>query len=160
MKFFTMEGFNNIRVNSSGIKYSKTLADALRENCASLVISPDCGSKEMYLKIKRVKAFDIVWENIKKYSDYSNNNSVKVKYIVIPGVNDTKDEIDKFFNCVLKSGVRSVSVSIEQNWYHKYYPNFPLNIFEIFDCFINKAKELNLENELYCEAISMLKCRK
>ena len=160
MKFFITEGFHNIRINSSGIKYSKALENALKENAASLVISPDCGSRNMYMKIKQVDCFDTVWNNIKLYSKYANNNSVKVKYIVIPKINDTKEEIDKFFNMVQKSNINSISVSIEQNWYHRNYPNFPDNIFLIFDYFIEKAKHYNFDIELYCEAISMLKCRK
>ena len=65
--FFISENFYNIRVNSSGIKYSNALEYALKEGAASLVISPDAGSRDVYNKIKRVDAFDIVWENISRY---------------------------------------------------------------------------------------------
>ena len=158
---FIQEGFNNIRVNSSGIKYSKTLEKGLKNNSVSLVISPDCGSKDTYLKIKRVNCFDKVWNNIREYAKkQGNENNLKVKYILLPEINDNKEEIDKWFDMVLKSGVKSVSVSVEQEWYAKHHPNFPQYIYDSLHYICNKADRLNLNMEVYCEAISVLELEK
>jgi len=158
---FIQEGFNNIRVNSSGIKYSKTLEKGLKNNSVSLVISPDCGSKDTYLKIKRVNCFDKVWDNIKEYAKkQGNENNLKVKYILLPEINDNKEEIDKWFDMVLKSGVKSVSVSVEQEWYAKHHPNFPQYIYDSLHYICDKADRLNLNMEVYCEAISVLELEK
>jgi organic radical activating enzyme len=159
--FFLKENFNNIRVNSSGIKYSKSLANAIKNNSASLVISPDSGSKSMYELIKRVKTFDVVWNNIKKYvKDTNQSNNVIIKYIIIPKINDNKTEIDNFFNLILNSKVKKVSVSLEDHWYHKFYPNFPQHIYDILDYFMAKTKYYDLDCEMYCEAKSVLEQRK
>lgn len=157
---FMNENFYNIRVNSSGIKYSISLENALKEGAASLVVSPDSGSKDVYKKIKRVDAFDIVWKNISKYSKKAKNpDSVKAKYILIKSVNDNKNEIDKFFNLCIKNGVKSVSLSVEQHWYFKEFPNMHPSVYELISYFEEKAKKLNLSVELYCEAISILQNR-
>ena len=158
---FLSEKFNNIRVNSSGIKYSKTLEKGLKNDCVSLVISPDSGNKNSYLNIKRVNCFDKVWDNIKRYAKQQNNeNNLKVKYILIPQVNDNKEEIDSWFNMVVKNGVKSVAVSVEQNWYDKHYPYFPKYIYDFLHYICDRADGLNLNMELYCEAINVLKNEK
>ena len=158
---FIDEKIKNIRVNSSGIKYSKSLEYALQEGSASLVISPDSGSREVYKKIKRIDAFDTVWKNISKYSKKAKNvDSVKAKYILIKSVNDNKKEIDKFFNMCLKNGIKSVSLSVEQHWYFKEFPNMHPSAYELISYFEEKAQKLNLSVELYCEAISVLQNRK
>ena len=154
---FICEGFDNIRVNSSGIKYSKTLEKGLKNNSVSLVISPDSGTKESYIQIKRVNCFEKVWDNIKKYAkNQGNENNLKVKYIVIPKINDNREEIDKWFEMVQKCGVKSVSVSVEQNWYSKHHPDFPKHIYDSLHYICDKAERLNLNMEVYCEAISVL----
>ena len=155
------ENFNNIRVNSSGIKYSLALENALKEGSASLVISPDSGSKDIYKRIKRVDAFDIVWKNISKYTKKAKNiDSVKAKYILIKSVNDNKREIDNFFKMCVKSGIKSVSLSVEQHWYFREFPNMHPSVYELISYFEEKAQKLNLSVELYCEAISVLQNRK
>lgn len=151
-------GFYNIRINSSGIKYSKSIEKGLRMGVISLVISTDSGSKEMYEKIKRVKCFDIVWNNIKKYAaNQKERNLVKVKYIIIPGVNDSFEEIDKWFELVLKNNVKSVSVSMEGSWYQETFPDFPKEVYDKILYVENKAQELGLDMELYIEALSLKK---
>ena len=161
LDLFMQENFNNIRVNSSGIKYSLALENALKEGSASLVISPDSGSKDVYKKIKRVDAFDIVWKNISNYTKNAKNPcSVKAKYILIRDVNDNKREIDNFFKMCVKNGVKAVSMSVEQHWYFKEFPNMPPRVYELISYFEEKGKKLNFDIELYCEAISVLQNRK
>ena len=161
IKLFIQENFNNIRINSSGIKYSKMLEFALKEGSASLVISPDSGSKYVYKQIKRVDDFDIVWKNISKYTKKSKNiDSVKAKYILIKSVNDNKCEIDNFFKMCVLNGVKAVSLSVEQHWYSKEFPNMHQNVYELISYFEEKAQKLNLSVELYCEAISILQSRR
>lgn len=150
--------FNNIRINSSGSKYSKSIEKGLKNGSISLVISPDAGTKETYTQIKRVNTFDKVWNHIKKYSlAQKNPNQVKVKYILIPGVNDNLDEIIKWFELLQKDNVKAIAVSIEQKWYFKTYPNFSEDIYQKIKYFEKKAKQLDLELELYVEALSLVK---
>ena len=159
--FYSKENFKNIRVNSSGIKYSKALENVLRIGSASLVISPDSGSKDVYKRIKSVDAFDIVWKNISNYAKNAKDPcSVKAKYILICGVNDNKSEIDNFFKMCVKNGVKAVSLSVEQHWYVKQFPNMPPSVYDLISYFQDKGKKLNFDIELYCEAISVLQNRR
>lgn len=157
INFLLSKNFNNIRINSSGIKYSKSIEKGLKAGTISLVVSPDSGTKETYQKIKQVNCFNKVWDNIKKYAKMQKEPSLlKVKYIIIPGINDNKEEIDKWFDLVLKYGVKAVSLSVEQHWYFKNHPNFPDSIYEIMNYIKNKAEKLGLDLEIYCEALSVL----
>ena len=103
-------GCDNIRVHSSGVKYSQAIERGVREGKLIVVVSVDSGTPETYQNIKRVNHFNKVWENLAKYAQAqtSNKYKVKTKYIIFPGYNDTKEEIDKFFDLTVKSGIKSV----------------------------------------------------
>ena len=73
---FLEKGCKNIRINSSGIKFSKSIAKGLKLGAISLVISTDAGCKETYEKIKEVKTYNKVWENIRKYAKAQGENNL------------------------------------------------------------------------------------
>ena len=155
---FLEKGCKNIRINSSGIKFSKSIAKGLKLGAISLVISTDSGCKETYEKIKQVKAYKKVWENIRKYAKaQGENNLLKVKYILYPGVNDNYEEINKWFDEVIKNGVKAVSLSVEQDWYNTHQPDFTPEIYEQIAYMEKRSKELGLELEIYCEALAVLR---
>ena len=156
IELFLSSGYRNIRINSSGIQYSKSIEKGLKEGKISVVISPDAGTKETYERIKQVKCYDIVLENIRKYAA-ANPSLVKVKYIIYPNVNDTYTEIDKWFDECIKNGVKAVSFSVEQNWLQEHFPDFTPDIYQKVLYMQNRAKELNLELEIYCEALAVLR---
>lgn len=155
---FLEKGCKNIRINSSGIKYSKSIERGLKSGAISLVISTDAGSRETYEKIKRVKTYGKVWGNIRKYAKAAGDtNLLKVKYILYPTVNDNYEEIDKWFNEVIKNGVKSVSLSVEQHWYNENQPDFTKEIYNQIDYMRKRAEELALDLEIYCEALAVLR---
>lgn len=153
---FLNNGCKTIRINSSGIKYSKSIEKGLKLGVISLVISTDAGCKETYEKIKQVKCYNKVWDNIRKYTK-ANPTSVKVKFILFPGVNDTKEEIDYWFDEIVKNKVKAVSLSVEQHWYNTHQPNFTKKIYEQIEYMEKRSKELELDLEIYCEALAVLK---
>ncbi len=141
-----------IRVHTSAIKYSKTLEDALRQNRASVVISIDSGSASTYKKIKNVDAFDKVVDSIKEYVNASvdNPNNVRIKYIIIPGVNDNLDEIDKFFDLMKKLNVVDIALDIEVRYAREHNnKDVSKHIFLLVDYFEKKAKELKIKLSIY-----------
>ena len=155
---FVANGAKNIRINTSGIKYSKAIEKALRLGAMSIVISTDAGCEQTYEKVKQVKCYKKVWENICKYNKAAiDKKLVMVKYILIPGFNDNYDEINKWFDEVVKNGVTAVSLSVEQDWYAKHQPEFTPEIYEQIAYMEKRAKELNLELEIYCEALAVLR---
>ena len=153
---FLKKGFKTIRINSSGIKYSKSIEKGLKSGSISLVISTDAGTQETYERIKQVKCYKKVWENIRKYTK-ANSKLLKVKFILYPNVNDTYEEIDKWCEEVIKNNVKAVSLSVEQDWYNTHQPDFTPKIYEQIAYMEKRSKELGLDLEIYCEALAVLR---
>lgn len=154
-----LEYGTKIRVHSSGIKYSEKVAKALSQNKGCVVISIDSATKETYLKIKRVDAFDLVCESIKKYAQASNDNVI-IKYVLIPGYNDNIQEIDKFFKLMKSMGVKKVAIDIEVQYARKYEnKNVSPHVYMLYDYFENMAKKNGIELLTYSFFLYVLRNR-
>ena len=119
---------NNCRLElmSSGIKYSVPMEKVLKVCDINLKISPDAGTKDTYEKIKRVKAFDTVWNNIAKYINAAKINDkavIEIKYVIIPGINDTIEEVEAFINKCKEAKVKNIVVDIEHFWLYDHDKN-------------------------------------
>lgn len=128
-----------ISLLSSGIKYSKAIENILKTGHAELSISPDAGTKSTYEKIKRVKAYTHVWNNLKNYIEASKNNQksmVEIKYIIIPSINDNTNEVQNFINKCNEVKCTNIHVDIEHYWFkeNKSKP-IPNNIKLLIDLF-------------------------
>lgn len=139
-------GLDGIRVLTNGIKFSEALEKGIRLGVVSTVISIDSGTSETYKKIKRVDASDAAWDNLKRYSlakkqDYQ----VQSKYIIIPGINDTYEEIDTFIKKSKEATIRNIAIDIEQFWFTDNQDNLPQSIYEILNYFIKKVIEANIK---------------
>ena len=108
-------------INSSGIKYSPAVAKGLSENKLQLTVSVDAGSKKTYEKIKLVKTYEKVCENLANYAAAQNKDKNRVcsKYIIVPGVNDNKDEIEKWLEKTKYLGIKHVSIDVDWQWVQK-----------------------------------------
>ena len=145
-------GFQDIRVHSSGINYIPCLQRGLTEGKIHLTISVDAGSKEVYEKIKKIDAYERVRENIRTYSVFRMKNgesNVSAKYIIIPGVNDTKEEIEKWLIANKDDGLSYTILDIEENWYLEHKDNIPEKIYELLKYAKKRSLELNTHFELY-----------
>ncbi len=151
-------GFQNIRVHSSGIKYIPCLERGLKEGKIHLAVSVDAGSSVIYKKIKNVDCYDLVRENIKKYAlckTQTGEANVSAKYIIIPELNDSKDEIEKWLLANKEAGLTYTILDIEENWYNKNKNNIPDYIYELLKYSKMRSEELQTHFELY-ERISNL----
>ncbi|MCD7739889.1 MAG: radical SAM protein [Candidatus Gastranaerophilales bacterium] len=103
---------NNLRqaINSSGIIFSPTILDGLKDGSMSIQISPDSGTQETYLKIKRQNNFNIVWDNIKKYSQYP--DMLFVKYIFF-SMSANETDVRMFINKCIESKVKHIVIDCE-----------------------------------------------
>jgi len=109
--FFRKNGIRQA-VNSSGIKFSPVIWDGLKDNSMSIQISPDSGTEETYVKIKRQNNFNKVWENIRKYAVFP--DMVFVKYIFFSfSANET--DIRKFIEKCVQAGVKNIVIDCESN---------------------------------------------
>lgn len=149
-----------INIFSSGIKYSESIKEAFIINPNfHMMISVDAGTKETYKKIKLVDCFDTIVENLREYTQASENakNNIVLKYILVDDVNDNIDEIKKFFEVVLSLGIKSVRMDVDFVKY-RYGENkkVPPHYFELFDEFHKIAEENNLIVQKYDQSEAIL----
>lgn len=93
--------------------YDSEIADILFHNKnAFLMCDLDAGTPETYIKVKGFNKFGIVRENLKKYSQYGR---VKVKYIILPGWNDTDADYQGTIELMKYLGIGQLQLSPEFN---------------------------------------------
>lgn len=131
-------------VNSSGIIFSHTILDGLKDGSISIQISPDAGTSETYQKIKRQNNFNTVWENIKRYAQYP--DMLFVKYIFF-SLSANEYDVREFINKCIDSGVKHIVIDCESNTAHN-----PKSIFgSITENMVNLAilmKDLAIANNI------------
>ena len=108
-------------INSSGLAFSETVLNGLKEDLVQLQISPDSGTKETYSTIKGLNGFERVWSNIGRYCEYADN--VTVKYIIFSSNND-ENEIRSFVEKCVSNGVKNIQISCEWRTIWEYDPNW------------------------------------
>lgn len=104
---------------SAGITYSEAIKKALEISDAKLKVSVDAGSEKVWESVKRVKGYKNLWNNLKKYVAATKKNpnaSVTIKYIIIPGINDTEREAKQFIKNCKKIGCKSIEINVEFFW--------------------------------------------
>ena len=142
----------NIIIHSNVILYSKAIEKGIKEGYVSLCVSIDAGSKQTHEKVKGVKSFDTVWKHIKKYAKVKNplmKNRIELKYIIIPDVNDTEEEIELWINRAIKAGVNNLVINADNNIFIKQHNEEEkqrmLNrVVELSDFFVKKVREKNI----------------
>lgn len=151
---------HKMRIHSSGIKYSKSIEKGLKENLLQIIVSPDSAIKETYEKIKRVEAYELVWENLRKYATVQKTpDNVRVKFIIIPGVNDTIEEADAFLDKIQEINVHYIVLDIEGRCCAEHNYDIPQAAM-LLDYITHQANKRNIEFELYDGAIYVNKNRK
>lgn len=141
-----------IRVHTSGVLYSPALARAINEIRGYVVVSVDAGSPEIFEKIKQVPFYDKVRETIRKYAlqtTFLGRYLVSAKYIIVPGINDSIEELEKWMIANYNAGLYTTVLDIEENWYLKNRYNVPHHIIELVKYAQKRSKELNTNFELY-----------
>lgn len=152
MNFLLDNYFWGIRVHTSGIIYSPAIARAISEIRGYVVVSVDAGTSETYQKVKNVPYYDKVRDNIRKYALHTNflgRFLVGAKFIIIPGVNDSKDEIEKWLLANKEAGLYTTVIDIEENWYQEHIDNIPKKILDLINYAKKRSKQLHTNFELY-----------
>lgn len=154
LNLFLKQG-SKVRVHSSGILFSRAIRDGLKKGAVTVVISPDSANKETYKKVKRVDKSNKVWDNLKHYRkglkpEFAPN--VKVKYIIIPGINDTYEEITKFLETIKKLDIKSVIVDVEYTYANRNINNISPHVYMLMDTIEHFAQKNGMSYELYDSA--------
>lgn len=138
-----------IKIYSSGIAFSEAIYKHLSSGLVNVIISPDTAIKSTYKKIKRVDCFEKVWNNIEKYiSVQKKSDNVCVKFIIIPRVNDSFEEINAFCQKVKTINVKKVIWDIEANFAksNNYYSPHCKRLLEYA---VSKSQEYGLDFEYF-----------
>lgn len=139
-----------LRIYSSGIKYSSHIEKAIKMGRCTLIISLDSGNPDLYKKIKNVDKFSTVVNNVARYckaqDELPERKYVILKYILIPGVNDTEEYIYEFLSVAKQINCQEVRCDLEQEWYKRNKNNFDLvsPLFYIMKYFDLQAKKMGL----------------
>lgn len=141
-----------LEILSSGIIYSKAIENALKTEKCNLIISVDSGYRQTYEKIKRVKSFERVWENLKKYisaASKNQNSRVTVKYIILPEINDNKKEAAEFARKCKEINCKNIEIAIEYIWLEQNKTkDIPQNIKETYEIIKNSGCEISFEGQV------------
>ena len=135
INFLLDNGFDNINVPTSGIKYSPALERGVSEGKVTVLCSLDCGCRETFSKIKNIDAFDKVIENLKRYIKVQKNyDNVNSKYIICPEINDNIEEAQKWLSLCKTMGIEALTISMETIWLrlHRYEENRDMKKFVQF----------------------------
>ena len=158
MQLFIDKKFYAIRILTNGVKYSNTIAEGLRLGLVDIMISIDAGSSDMYKWIKGFDVYEKVWNNIKKYVSVQKDIfAVKTKYIIIPGINDDKEEVLKFLDKSQESGIKSTAFDIELNWFRENENNIPGSLLNFIKFTVKETQNRGLIYEPIDKAVILLK---
>lgn len=154
IKLLTENGFTNMRIHSSGIKYSPAITEAIKKGVLNIVISIDSGCEKTYKKIKNVNCYKKVIENMKKYvaANTANYGLMTSKYIIIPNVNDNRKEIDLWLKSVKEIGCKWIALDIEDVWYKTNRATISDYYLGLINYVLEKAANNNIKCELYDRA--------
>lgn len=138
-----------IRVLTNATIYSEVVERGIKSGNLNIVVSVDSGTKETFIKVKRKDFYDKVWENVARYAAVQpSGDRVKTKFIVIPDVNDNKEEIDAWINKSIEAGVKHLTIDLEMMYFDKNKDNIPSSIYDLFEYVINKVNSLGLQIEI------------
>lgn len=134
---------------SNGIVFSDLAAETIGNDARSkILVSLDSGTKNTYERIKRVKKFDQVISNLKKYAAAGCN--ISLKYILIEGYNDATEEIDAFidiakeldvFECIISQNILDYYDGIRKN---DSMPNMSERMYSLCQYMIRRLKDENI----------------
>ncbi len=140
-------GCDNILINSSGIKFSPAIEKGLKNHCLEVVISIDSGTRETYEKIKLVKTYDAVCENLKRYAAAQGDQRLYLcsKFIIVPDYNDNENEIELWLKKSRELGIEHVAIDIDIHWVQKNMNNLQ-NERRIYDLIVYTKQIADREN--------------
>ena len=138
---YCLENHIGAEINSNCAKYSEIMAEGAKQGLFELILTPDAGSKDVYLKIKGADFFDTAWENIRKYVETTGDNYI-VKFIIEEG---NKDDVENMIEMCRQNNVKNVALSFDIGIEKKDLPLYK----EAVNKFIKLAKENNFNLKTY-----------
>lgn len=156
---FIKNDFTKIIIHTNAIKKSRSIIRGLKKGVVRILVSIDAGSKEVHRKVKQVKSYDKVWNNLKEYAKHQPEGAdyVKAKYIIVPGLNDSEEELALWIAKCKEIKIKSVVLNLDFNWLNNNVDSDLMHIYNLMKFAQNKTKELGMRCELYGQ-IFQVKC--
>lgn len=94
-------------------KYDEAIAQNLHDNPGSAInLSIDAGTAETWQRVKGFNNFDTVVSHLAKYREKSTRSEqITLKYIVLPGINDSMEDYMGLVQIMKKLNIRNLTVS-------------------------------------------------
>ena len=156
---FIKNDFKRIIIHTNAIKKSNSIIKGLKKGVVRTLVSIDAGSKEIHRKVKQVDSYDKVWNNLKEYAKHQPKDAdyVKAKYIIVPGLNDSEDEINMWLHKCKDINIKSVVLNLDFRWIMDNVDKDLMPIYNLMQYTLNTANELGMNCELYGQ-IFQVKC--
>lgn len=99
--------------------YDVNIGRILSTNTLSKInLSIDSGTSETWFRIKGVNNFNKIIRNLEQYRICSSGkNQIELKYILLPGINDSLNDYDGIIHIMKKLEIQSLIISRERRWY-------------------------------------------
>ena len=118
LKILIKNNIRPVRVLTNAIRYNRYIELGLKKSIVNILVSVDSGIKETYKKIKLTDKHKNVWKNIAKYVENQKEPTlVKTKYIMIPGINTNKNELNAYMERNVESGIKHTCIDLEISAY-------------------------------------------
>lgn len=157
IKIFEKSGNKCFAIYTNGIKTSKMLINTMKKENTDvrIVISLDAGSREIFKKVKKVDKFKDACKTIQAYTKAAKiPDAVGVKYIIIPNVNDNKEEIDKWYDlCTKKLGVKFLIADIEEKWFVRQNGDIPEYVKDLLRYIRSRCQQDGIQFEFFDRAL-------
>lgn len=159
LKILVDANISKIIIHTNAIIYSEEIERAVRKGIAELLISVDAGTKSVHEKVKRVVSFDRVLTNLERYCKAlqpENINKVRSKYVIVPDINDTKEEILLWIKKSKEIGVSELVLNADDCIFMKENINKEhlQKIKDLTDFFIESAINLDCRYHIYTNALN------
>ena len=146
--------FDNIILHTNNIQYSKAVERGIKENCISLMISIDAGTKKCHEQVKRVVSFDKVWKNFHNYAKVKPKHYDKklaTKFVIVPGMNDSEKEIHEFVKKSKQNGATCVALNVYNQFLNnmEYNPKLMDKLYTLTEFFRKETQKFDIKCEIF-----------
>ena len=148
---FIKNDFTKIIIHTNAIKKSNSIIKGIKKGVVRILVSIDAGTKDIHRKVKQVDSYDKVWKNLKEYAKNQGENKdhVKAKYIIVPGLNDSEEEINIWLQKCRDINIKSVVLNLDFQWIMQNVDNDLIPLYNLMQYTLDKAAEYDMNCELY-----------
>lgn len=147
--FLINYGMKNVIINTPAFRYCESIAQAIAQNIAKVIIPIDSGCAYIYEKIKGLGKYEIAMNTIKRYLAFQEPSQTRVilKYTIVQGINDNPKEILDWFILSRDLGVKKLCLDIDANWNNQLKNSIPAYLKDLILFAKNMSAYNNLEIE-------------